>query len=1079
MAQDSPQTAEKVAPRRKRRIGRWILLTFLLVNVIGAAWVWLNREELAADLITDTLEGYGVRATYTIESIEPDRQVITDIVVGDPDRPDLTIERAELRVEARLGLPGVGELTLIRPRLFGTYIDGELSFGELDPLLFAGEQGPFEFPDLIVHLDDGRALIEGDRGPVALRLAGEGHLRGGFAGEIAVVAPQLVLPGCSAEQATLFGEVSIDAERPKFDGPLRFSSLACKDTGLSIADGGLQIEARADRNLEDFEGSAGMESGRIALTQVQMAGSKGSLDFTFRGGDLTAQFGLQGRDITNPNMRAALFEVDGLLRTREDFANLEIEAEMQGRNVLPGQELLSLLGAAVEASEGSLAQDLLERFRTSLASELQGNELSGRLTGRREGEQMSLVIPEARLRGRSGASVLALSRFQAGLSEEGVPVFTGNFSTGGAGLPRIAGNIDQPLGGLFSMRLVMEEYAAGQSRIALPRLNLDQQSSGSYALSGDLRTSGPLPGGIAENLELPISGTIAGNGDIALWHECTPVVFDRVELSNLALDRHRLDLCPPSGSSILAYDANGLQLAAGVPSLGLNGMLGETPIQIESGPVGMAYPGVVTASQLNVALGPQGSTMRFAIEDLSARLGEDELGGTFNGTDVLLTAVPLDILQAGGNWSYGDDGLVLSGARFILEDREQEDRFKPLLARGARLSMLDNGIATNFTLRNPATDSEVTDVAIIHDLETGAGSAVLDVEGVTFHPNGLQPRDLSELAYGVVSLVDGTVTGEGRIDWTEEEITSSGSFSSESLDLAAAFGPVQGASGTVHFTDLLGLTTAPNQRIAIRAINPGIEVTDGEVGFSLTDGTVLRLEDASWPFLGGRLSMRPLTMNIGASEVRRYVFQIEGLEASRFVEHMELNNLAATGTFDGSIPIVFDEMGNGQLESGTLSARPPGGNVSYVGQLTYEDLSAIGNFAFSALRDLQYNRMEIVMNGPLTGELVTQVRFDGIRQGETAQTNFITRQIAKLPIRLLVNVRAPFYQLMSTTRSLYDPSAVRDPRSLGLLTDDGMRLRQTTDFREVEQREAEAAAAAEGSNSDESAIQPPESEATP
>ena len=40
-----------------------------------------------------------------------------------------------------------------------------------------------------------------------------------------------------------------------------------------------------------------------------------------------------------------------------------------------------------------------------------------------------------------------------------------------------------------------------------------------------------------------------------------------------------------------------------------------------------------------------------------------------------------------------------------------------------------------------------------------------------------------------------------------------------------------------------------------------------------------------------------------------------------------------------------------------------------------------------------------------------------------------------------MNIRAPFYQLMATIRSMYDPSAVRDPRSLGLITDDGTRLR--------------------------------------
>ncbi|MDG2002703.1 MAG: hypothetical protein P8J20_05165, partial [Novosphingobium sp.] len=63
-----------------------------------------------------------------------------------------------------------------------------------------------------------------------------------------------------------------------------------------------------------------------------------------------------------------------------------------------------------------------------------------------------------------------------------------------------------------------------------------------------------------------------------------------------------------------------------------------------------------------------------------------------------------------------------------------------------------------------------------------------------------------------------------RIDWNEEAITSSGQATTDSLDFAAAFGPVDGLSGTVVFTDLLGLVTAPNQQLNIAAINPGIEV---------------------------------------------------------------------------------------------------------------------------------------------------------------------------------------------------------------------------------------------------------------
>jgi hypothetical protein len=330
----------------------------------------------------------------------------------------------------------------------------------------------------------------------------------------------------------------------------------------------------------------------------------------------------------------------------------------------------------------------------------------------------------------------------------------------------------------------------------------------------------------------------------------------------------------------------------------------------------------------------------------------------------------------------------------------------------------------------------VTRVAIRHDLATGTGSADLAVESLLFD-GALQPVALSPLALGIVANVEGVVTGSGRIDWNEAALTSTGSFSSTDLDFAAAFGPVSGASGTVVFTDLLGLTTAPGQVLRVQAINPGIEVNDGEVVFELRGGEVLAVQGGSWPFLGGRLTMRALDITFGASEVRSYVFEIVGLDAALFLQRMELDNLAVTGTFDGTIPVVFDRAGNGSLVGGELLSRPLGGNLSYVGELTYEDLSPMANYAFDMLRSLDYRQMRIQMDGSLTGEIVTRVTIDGVSQGEGAKRNFISRRLAQLPIRFDVNVRAPFLSLMNSVRGLYDPEAIRDPRELGLLDPEG------------------------------------------
>ena len=84
----------------------------------------------------------------------------------------------------------------------------------------------------------------------------------------------------------------------------------------------------------------------------------------------------------------------------------------------------------------------------------------------------------------------------------------------------------------------------------------------------------------------------------------------------------------------------------------------------------------------------------------------------------------------------------------------------------------------------------------------------------------LQPEELTRLTEGVIALVQGTLAGRGRIAWTGNgKVTSTGDFSTANMDLAAPFGPITGMSGTIHFSDLLGLETPPGQVMAIKGVD--------------------------------------------------------------------------------------------------------------------------------------------------------------------------------------------------------------------------------------------------------------------
>lgn len=1079
-----PEPARRTWLRRRR----WRAAFFLLALIaIGLTIAWFSRERIAGNIIQQQFDLLDLPATYEIESIGPERQVLRNLVIGDPARPDMTIERIELRLSYGFGAPEIGQLRLVRPRLFGQWRDGQLTFGTLDRVIFAETEEPPALPELDLVLDDGRALLETDFGPVGFKAEGSGVLADGFRGKLAAVAPNLAAGNCKLGRASLYGSLTTSSGKPGFAGPLRLRQLDCGSSELRIGKLDSQVELEAAADFASLSGTSRLEGSSFAFGPATISGASGDGRFHWRDGQLVLRFSLGAERLAAPQVGFARLEAEGGLRMRGAFARSEFEVALEGEGMSPGPAIDRALDGAAQQLDGTLVRPLLARLRHGLSRELPGGSLHADISLRQTSGVVSGVIPTATLRGAGGATLLALSQAQFSNAGAGGIRLSGNIATGGADLPTIRGRMERSPGGRVAMRLRMEEYRAGNSVLAVPQLAIAQSTDGSLGFSGRLFASGPLPGGAARKLDLPVSGSWNLRQGLTLWRSCSRLHFAELTIANLTIGQDEISFCPPPGGAVVRADAQGLRVAAGIPALALAGQLGETPLRLESGAIGIAWPGVATAREVEVLLGPVDTASRFMLRSLDATLGEGAQGN-FADTEVQLAALPLDITGARGQWRFARGRLELEGGAFDLSDRQAVDRFEPLAAQGASLQLADNVISARTLLRNPESGREVVDVRINHDLADASGHADLRVPGLRVD-NRLQiaarssdcfgsdqrsrePPGLTCLALGVVAKANGLVTGQGRVDWDEAGVTSSGWLESAGLDLAAAFGPMRDVRGRVEFTDLIGLTTAPGQVLEIGSINPGIEVHDGRLVFDLRDGRLVSIRQGVWPFLGGHLSLRPVDLDLGVPETRRYVIEIVGADAGQFLAQMELGNISATGTFDGTIPLVFDGAGNGHLEGGVLISRPPGGNLSYVGDLTYEDLSAMGNFAFSALRSLDFTQMLIEMDGPLTGEIVTRVQFDGVRQGKGASSNFVTRQIGKLPIRFKVNIRAPFYQLITSIRSSYDPAFIRDPRELGLIAADGSQVARPVP-------PASPATKPEDLNPDQPAIQPQESENQP
>ena len=126
---DEEEIIEEPAPRRPRRRWRWVLLALLLLLIAGLTILWAMREQLAADYIESELASRGVQASYEVRRIGYGSQILENVVIGDPARPDAVIRRLEVGIALGLYGPEIGTITargesaasaeISRPRFMG------------------------------------------------------------------------------------------------------------------------------------------------------------------------------------------------------------------------------------------------------------------------------------------------------------------------------------------------------------------------------------------------------------------------------------------------------------------------------------------------------------------------------------------------------------------------------------------------------------------------------------------------------------------------------------------------------------------------------------------------------------------------------------------------------------------------------------------------------------------------------------------------------------------------------------------------------------------------------------------------
>ncbi|HEX8063822.1 MAG TPA: YdbH domain-containing protein [Allosphingosinicella sp.] len=1014
---------------RRRPMKRLLALALLGLILLALLVAWSQRRPIAADFIDRELARRGVRATYEVKRIGFRTQRLENLVIGDPRNPDLTARW----VEVRLGWNGLSrpKVTLVTARGVRLHArlgkDGKISFGEIDRLLPPPTGLPFRFPDQNVDVADVSVRFDTPAGRVGIALEGKGNLADGFRGRMAAAARVLRVGSCRIDGVKGRWGVAISDLKPSFRGPAQAVGLACGDR-LAAAGIGLDLDAALAPGLDGWKGTTGLRTARLRAGSMLLTGLGGRLGFDgnakmTRGaldlasaaarasGVTAARATIRGRyGLSLDNGGFTLLGDAGVRGASAQGPLAGIVAALRSAGGTPAEPVGDALAAAVSRAGGAFDADAALRL------------VNGRGFGGLRFERLSATA-------RSGARVELGGR--QGLTyywPSGLTRLDGDLAVSGGGFPAMRLSLDQPRpGAVISGTGRIQPMRAGNSRLALGDIGFTAAPGGETRVSTVATIDGPLDNGWVRGLVLPIAGRLDGRGGFAFGTTCASARFEALQVGSLRLGRTALPLCP-TGRALVWKTAGGrVSGGAELRSPRFAGTLGASSLTVAGSRLrfGLAGPGF-TAADLEVRLGAH----RFGLGSLTGDFGKSGATGRFADLSGKLGNVPLLMSGGRGSWRMNGADLALAGEMRIADEADPP-RFYPLVTRDFQLNLADNRIKAGGWLDDPETGTRIVRADIGHDLATGRGRAELAVPGIAFGKD-YQPEQLTRLTTGVVALVNGVLKGQGEISWDATGSRSSGTFSTDDMDFAAAFGPVEGLATSLHFTDLLGLVSAPGQEARIGLVRAGIDVLDGRLRYRLLPGLQVEVESGRWPFAGGELILEETVLDFSKPSAKRLTFRVEGLDAPLFIQKMEFANITATGTFDGVIPMIFDERG-GRIVGGHLVARPEGGTLSYIGELTDKELGVYGKLAFDALKSMRYSKLAIDLDGSLEGEFVAGIELDGVARDPVLTTapaggiqgmvaGRALRQLAKIPFEFNIKVRGPFRALIGTMRSLHDPT---------------------------------------------------------
>lgn len=244
----------------------------------------------------------------------------------------------------------------------------------------------------------------------------------------------------------------------------------------------------------------------------------------------------------------------------------------------------------------------------------------------------------------------------------------------------------------------------------------------------------------------------------------------------------------------------------------------------------------------------------------------------------------------------------------------------------------------------------------------------------------LQPGAVSPLLASMES-VTGSARGEGEVTWDANGFETRGVVALTGLSFVREGFEVEGVTTTLTLDQLVPPRSVPGQRLTIRRIAAGADVTGLDLRYALAgtaDGSPrLAVEALRLAVLGGELSARDGTIEptLGNAAL---TLDAARIDMASLIRQIGFQELAAEGRLSGRIPLRI-EQGVTQISGGELRAEGPG-RIMFKSADARRALAQGGEtvkLMLDALEDFRYELLHIDVDKPSRGDSKVLIRLNG------------------------------------------------------------------------------------------------------